>query len=152
VKVRLDRVVASPSWSQLFTGATMQHIVSSHSDHCPIMLEVAKEGGIKPPKRIFRYEIMWERKHSLTEEIQRAWGAEAPVQHLGDIAVGLKRMSSSLQRWSRRQIHSRSGHERSDGEHICRHMPVTTRACQCCRETPALSSSFVPLVYSRTRF
>jgi hypothetical protein len=36
VRVRLDRAVASPSWSNLFPQATVEHLVSSRSGHCPI--------------------------------------------------------------------------------------------------------------------
>lgn len=39
VKVRLDRVVASPSWSSWFPDARLQHLTSSRSDHCPILWE-----------------------------------------------------------------------------------------------------------------
>jgi hypothetical protein len=38
VKVRLDWVVASPSWSDWFPNASVQYVVSSRSDHCPILL------------------------------------------------------------------------------------------------------------------
>jgi hypothetical protein len=43
----LDRVVACLSWSRLFTWVRVQHIASSHSDHCPILLEVEKDGVTK---------------------------------------------------------------------------------------------------------
>jgi exonuclease III len=36
VKVRLDRVVASPSWSAWFPDAKVQHVVTSRYDHFPI--------------------------------------------------------------------------------------------------------------------
>jgi hypothetical protein len=40
VKVRLDRAVASPCWSQCFPGARAQHVITSRSDHCPLFLEL----------------------------------------------------------------------------------------------------------------
>jgi exonuclease III len=43
VRVRLDRAVASPSWSTWFPEAKLQHIVSSRSDHCPIYLDLVQE-------------------------------------------------------------------------------------------------------------
>jgi endonuclease/exonuclease/phosphatase family metal-dependent hydrolase len=64
VQVRLDHVVASPDWKQIFPSAHVQHLVSPRSDHCPILIEVEKEQNSKPPC-IFRYEIMWEREDSL---------------------------------------------------------------------------------------
>jgi hypothetical protein len=83
VKVRLDRAVASLSWSQLFTRAKVQHIISSRSDHCPIMLEVEKERIIKPSQQIFRYKIMWEREHSLpmAELVYSHWVRLNPITY-----------------------------------------------------------------------
>jgi exonuclease III len=42
VRVQLDRAVASSDWKQSFPGARVQHIVSSRSDHSPILLEIDK--------------------------------------------------------------------------------------------------------------
>ena len=39
VRVRLDRAVASPSWTDLFSDAQVVHLVSSRSDHCPLLLK-----------------------------------------------------------------------------------------------------------------
>jgi hypothetical protein len=38
VCVRLDRAVASPSWSQWFQGGKLKHLTMVSSDHCPILL------------------------------------------------------------------------------------------------------------------
>jgi exonuclease III len=43
VRVRLDRAVACPSWSQLYPQATVQHLVSSRSDHCPIVISLVSD-------------------------------------------------------------------------------------------------------------
>jgi endonuclease/exonuclease/phosphatase family metal-dependent hydrolase len=40
VKVRLDRVVVTESWSSWFPEVKLQHLVTSRSDHLPIWLEV----------------------------------------------------------------------------------------------------------------
>jgi hypothetical protein len=69
VKVRLDRVVATPSWSEWFLNSLMQHIVSSKSDHCPIVLSMEAEDDMTAHRQMAHYEIMWERESSLSEEI-----------------------------------------------------------------------------------
>jgi hypothetical protein len=61
VRVRLDRAVASPEWSQVFLSVRVQHIVSTRSDHGPILIELNTEENRKA-KRTFRYENMWERR------------------------------------------------------------------------------------------
>lgn len=70
VKVRLDRAVASPSWSNHFSEAKLLHLVSPRSDHCPILLCLTKRSST--PTNVFRYEIMWEREESLSEVIKLA--------------------------------------------------------------------------------
>jgi exonuclease III len=43
VKVRLDRAMSDTRRRDLFDDATLHHLVSSRSDHCPLLLEI-KEG------------------------------------------------------------------------------------------------------------
>ena len=40
VKVRLDRAVVCPQWSSMFPDCKVSHILSSRSDHCPILIEM----------------------------------------------------------------------------------------------------------------
>ena len=71
VKVRLDRAVASPSWMFHFPDANVTHLVSSRSDHCPILIDLEKVCNRRHPKRPWRYEMIWEREASLSEEIEK---------------------------------------------------------------------------------
>jgi hypothetical protein len=50
--------------------------------------------------RVSRYEIMWERDQSLPEEICAAWHACEAVHDLCDIVGNLKKVMTSLSRWS----------------------------------------------------
>jgi hypothetical protein len=99
VCARMDRVVASPGWKHLFPSARLQHIVSSRSDHYPILLELEKEQNLMPP-RTFRYKITWEREESLQEEIKTSWVSGGQVQSLGDVSCTLNKVRSSLKQWS----------------------------------------------------
>jgi hypothetical protein len=99
VKVRLYRGVASLEWSQLFPGARVWHIVSTRSDHFPILLELTSEENRKA-KCIFRYEIMWERENSLHEEIVNAWESVGQTYSLGDIGRALDMVRGSLKKWT----------------------------------------------------
>jgi hypothetical protein len=101
VKVRLDRAVASPNWSNWFKDATMKHLVTSRSDHLPILLQLHRD---KEPGRqgcIACYEIMWEHEESLPGEIQQAWDAGAHAQTLGDVADKLCEVMFLLPAWSK---------------------------------------------------
>jgi hypothetical protein len=90
VKVRLDRVVSSTSWSSPFGDASVQHLVSTCSDHCPIMLRIYCD-PLVVKKQIRRYEIMWERDSSLEPDIEETWRAAGAKQSLGDVSQALQK-------------------------------------------------------------
>jgi hypothetical protein len=89
VRVRLDRAVANQAWSNLFTGAKVQHIVSSRSNHSPIILQVGKLEVNRVGTASGRYESMWERDETLDCEINETWSRCAQVQNLADIKKNL---------------------------------------------------------------
>jgi endonuclease/exonuclease/phosphatase family metal-dependent hydrolase len=57
VRVRLDRAVATPSWSTFFLQFRLRHLSSSRSDHCPLLLEAEQVIGCRSGSFIRRYEI-----------------------------------------------------------------------------------------------
>jgi hypothetical protein len=101
VQVRLDRAVADNSWRNIFAEAKVVHKVTPCSDHCAIILECIEEvvQGPRPARKY--YEVMWERDPSLPERVAAAWEDAGPKQTLGQIRMGLGRVMSSLQVWSR---------------------------------------------------
>jgi hypothetical protein len=54
VKARLDRALASASWSNWFPEARLRHLVSSRSDNVPILLEMTIDESEKRPTRFAR--------------------------------------------------------------------------------------------------
>jgi hypothetical protein len=51
-----------------------------------------------------RYEIMWEREESLSGEIKTAWEDDESIQSVGDVAMNLGRVMTSLKRWSKEKL------------------------------------------------
>ena len=100
VRVRLDRAVASTDWSGLFANAQVQHLVSSRSDHSPLLVRVERDQGKHIKGRISRYKIMWERVESLPETIKAAWENIGKVNDLGDITKKLGEVMTALKSWS----------------------------------------------------
>jgi hypothetical protein len=98
VQVRLDRVVAAPSWSNWFPHVRLHHLISVSSDHCLILLDLEQE--VEPRHNSLRYEIMWEREESLAQEIKASWERGGPVHQLGNVAGKLCEVMKTLQRWS----------------------------------------------------
>jgi hypothetical protein len=42
-RVRLDQALASPEWCERFLLASVRHLMSIHSDHCPILLSLEEQ-------------------------------------------------------------------------------------------------------------
>jgi hypothetical protein len=99
VRVRLDRAVACPRWSQLFPQATVQHLVSSRSDHCPILLSL-KDDKCRPASTLPRYEAMWEREASLVDCVEEAWSYLKPASNLEEVQDKLAHDMKSMKIWS----------------------------------------------------
>jgi hypothetical protein len=104
VKVRLDRAVATSSWSSWFPEAQLQHLVTSRSDHLPIFLEVEQDVSKRHYRHTLRYEIMWEHESSLPKAISDAWKNGKLIRDLGDIVENLHGVMLSLKRWSKEKF------------------------------------------------
>ncbi|XP_071680546.1 uncharacterized protein [Lolium perenne] len=104
VKVRLDRAVASPEWSLRFPNTRLRHIISSRSDHLPLLLTEDESAEFSPGNYMRRYEVFWEREPSLASAVEEAWSRRIPTQDLGGISYTLKDIMSSLYRWKAANI------------------------------------------------
>lgn len=102
VKVRLDRAVASNTWSDRFAAARVRHLMTSRSDHLPaVLLTLERDERERPPRKPWHYEIMWEREESLPEEIKVAWEQGLDMSMLADVSERLARVMESLRSWSK---------------------------------------------------
>jgi hypothetical protein len=79
VRVCLNRAVADPAWRDVFNEAKVHHLVSPKSDHCLVLVETRKDAWDRREQRVFRYEIMWERVDSLSEEVKKS-GARQTIR------------------------------------------------------------------------
>lgn len=100
VKVRLDRAVATDLWHDLFEDATVEHLLSPCSDHCPILLRMERDERMQGQK-ILRYEIMCEREETLGEELVTAWKKAGQKSDLGSISKSLREVMQALHNWSK---------------------------------------------------
>jgi hypothetical protein len=90
VKVRLDRVVANPSWLICFPDYRLHHLASSRSDHYPLILSVGQPTDARPERPQRRYEVLWEREPSLPAAVEEVWSRRVPIQNLGDVNEALR--------------------------------------------------------------
>ena len=93
VKVRLDRGVASAEWMNRFFDASITHLTSPVSDHCPLLLSVKQEPQRRGGGHQIYYEIMWECEASLRECIAQGWEEENTKGDLGVIVVDLPKLN-----------------------------------------------------------
>ncbi|XP_071678560.1 uncharacterized protein [Lolium perenne] len=100
VRARLDRDVASDSRMSMFPDSKVTNIVSTRSDHLPILLEIEKHPKSNRQPELPRYERMWEREPSLPAAIEGAWTGSPPCSSLGDLMSKLKNTRSHLKEWS----------------------------------------------------
>ena len=106
--VRLDRALATPSWSALFPFASVEHLTTAKSDHSPIVLsnELEDSSLRHSLKKPFRYECAWETDDRFDEALGQAWEAALPANSIGDLAHKLNNVAKSLKRGSRQTFGS----------------------------------------------
>ncbi|CAO2816198.1 unnamed protein product [Amaranthus hypochondriacus] len=98
IEERLDRAFANPAWLTIFSKALVRNIVSSTSDHLPILLQldgIMIKGGRRTKKR-FRFEDFWLRDDDC--EIVVADGGKGEVSN--GVIGRIKKVSAYLLRWS----------------------------------------------------
>ena len=113
VRVRLDRVCADDEWMARFQNAGLQHLTSSRSDHCPLLLRL-QQPDPRPRSKSRRYEIMWEREPALPEIVSNTWEKEKAIGYLGVVAKSLRQVIADLHEWSKHKF----GHVRCELEKL----------------------------------
>lgn len=92
---RLDRALCCDAWRRLFPSAKVRHLSHSHSDHCPLLLDLSGEKGRRLGTRPFKFQAAWLLHSEYQSWMERAWRDE------GDLTVSLKRFSEKLNVWNR---------------------------------------------------
>ena len=100
--IRLDRGVATPSWSQLFPTVRVHHIPSTLSDHCPLWLCSDDENvRFYKKSRPFRFEAVWLKDERCEGVIKKAWSDRTMGEPVDKLIRKVDACRSSLQTWSR---------------------------------------------------
>ena len=101
-RVRLDRALASASWSSLFPFASVRHLVSAKSDHSPIILfndldAANRRIALDKP---FRYEQMWETHDEYISMLEQVWASLGKAETVQDTSLKLHALASALAAWA----------------------------------------------------
>ncbi|MBA0550147.1 hypothetical protein Golob_021117 [Gossypium lobatum] len=93
IRERLDRGVANRKWLELFPGGNINHLTSSLSDHCPLLISSTNECNLRGTPS-FNFKAWWIIEESIDKEIKRAWESSN-----GSIFEKLERLQISLLKW-----------------------------------------------------
>jgi len=100
--VKLDRVLCSTSWEQLFPNCLLQSCATDGSDHCPLLLGLQ---DVLPGKARFHFEAFWTKLEGFQETVATAWASEQ-VSHcpFDTLARKFRATVRSLQSWSQKKV------------------------------------------------
>lgn len=91
VKERLDRALVTDSWLQLFPYVCLRNLVSSISDHSPILIVLKEQRGYFH-RRSFKFENSWLDEQGLKEVVQSSWDFDADADSLTKLNFCVKDM------------------------------------------------------------
>lgn len=100
--VKLDRMLCTVDWEQLFPNCLLQSASSDGSDHCPLLLGLH---GLKPGRRRFHFESHWTKLPAFLGVVESAWtsisSSSCPFVSLSrKFGATVKR----LQSWSQKRV------------------------------------------------
>lgn len=100
--VKLDRVLCSVDWEDMYPNCLLQSVATDDSDHCPLLLGLQDN---KPGKRRFHFEAFWPKFEGFQEAVQAAWSS-VPARQCPFITLDLKfkAVAKGLQSWNNKNI------------------------------------------------
>jgi hypothetical protein len=82
---KLDRVLMSPEWEDLFPLVHVRKLVRDISDHKALLLNTGEQSPLNNKSRDFRFDLSWLKNEELTSLARQIW--EKPVRSLDPIDV-----------------------------------------------------------------
>lgn len=106
VRVQLDWAVVSLAWSARFSKVRVKHIMSSQSDHCPLLLTIEQVTNQRSSNTIRQYEIMWEHEPSLASAVEDTWSRRVGALNLGVVNASFHMVMLALYDWKKKYFGS----------------------------------------------
>lgn len=102
IRERLDRALCQPSGAVLFPRYKVKHLVSSTSDHNPLLIhtDAKKTWASRKKYRSFRFETMWLKDSSCEQILQRGWDSLTQAGNILDVSSQMATTSKTLSGWS----------------------------------------------------
>lgn len=100
IKERIDRTMANKTWINLYPLATVKHLHTEESEHCPIFLHL--DNRSKKGHRPFRFFQAWTTDTSSVEVVNRAWRLDGKGgMHCHRLTRSLFNTFKALKKWNR---------------------------------------------------
>jgi exonuclease III len=100
--VKLDRVLCSVDWEDIFPCCLLQSMASDDSDHCPLLLGLK---DIKTGWRRFHFESFWPQLEGFQEVVATAWNSVPFVScPFLTLDAKFKAVTKALQSWSDKNV------------------------------------------------
>ncbi|KAI3452724.1 hypothetical protein Pfo_009388 [Paulownia fortunei] len=96
---RLDRVMYSEDWLNLFQTTKVSHLPRIWSDHSPLLITV-NTNMVKAPSS-FRFFKMWTRHHSFWDTVKTSWQHPTEAQGMQNLQQKLYRLKQYLRWWNK---------------------------------------------------
>ncbi|KAK9688730.1 hypothetical protein RND81_09G007000 [Saponaria officinalis] len=153
VRERLDRAVASTSWSLLFPNGSVYHFPIYSSDHSAIVIRGADEQRRNHGRRSFKFEPFWLSDTQCQEVVKSAWSEEGE----GDVFDKVNLCAVRLTAWARERfgnIRLRIREKEAELGYWQRQAPsadMLTRCAELVKEVDELRRQVETYWYSRAR-
>lgn len=98
IKERLDRAVADKLWLEIFSSASVQHMIREKSNHCQILLETVPQRKIENCP--FRYFKAWNSYPLSNHVVDSAWNKDwKGGMHCHRLIRSLSTTATTLKKW-----------------------------------------------------
>lgn len=100
--IKLDRGVASSSWSKKFPSVRVHHISGSLSDHCPLWI-FSDDENVRFYKRDrpFRFEVMWMKDNGCEGVVKDVWENQYSGTSMNRLVSEVEACCTKLKTWNR---------------------------------------------------
>lgn len=97
---KLDRILISPSWEDLFPLVHVKKLIREMSDHNPLIMDYGIDQKLPPTKRSFRFDIAWLKNEDFLPLVREIWdnhvNSTDPIDVLN---IKLKRIKRYFKGW-----------------------------------------------------
>ena len=97
---KLDRVLMSPEWEDLYTLASVHKLVKDISDHNPLLVDGGSASSRTPGSRCFKFDNAWLSNPELFPLVSEIWSRPVYTSNpIDSLNIKLKRIKKFFKGW-----------------------------------------------------